>query len=388
MKQLTCEVCGGNDLLKQEGVFVCQSCGCKYSADEVKKLMVQISEPVKVEGINNADEDLKRAETFVCLGLKEEAKNIYRELSIKYPADYRVWFGMWKNSFELSPNSIRLIPNENYYMYALKYANEEIKTTLMYEHDSWWNEYISLCNKNRLIPEYIGPKPGIMQSTASENENILKRLSNGEYSLIDMFETYRKNTDDKKLFTEGYIYRFIHQDGMLYFEEIEHKGVGYCGKKPFISNGKRRVYISEKGEVLSNQGRPITILNDKLVINDISQAGGIVNEYSMGGWKFQYNKRDENNIQSSGACYIASAVYGSYDCPQVWTLRRYRDYTLAETWHGRAFIKAYYAISPTLVKLFGNTNWFKSFWKNKLDRMVSNLKNKGFEDKPYDDRKW
>lgn len=21
-----------------------------------------------------------------------------------------------------------------------------------------------------------------------------------------------------------------------------------------------------------------------------------------------------------------------YDCPQVWTLRRYRDYTLAETW--------------------------------------------------------
>ncbi|NLX93020.1 MAG: hypothetical protein GXZ02_03995, partial [Clostridiales bacterium] len=45
-----------------------------------------------------------------------------------------------------------------------------------------------------------------------------------------------------------------------------------------------------------------------------------------------------SNIQGTGGCYVATAVYGSYDCPQVWTLRRYRDYTLAETWYGRAFI--------------------------------------------------
>ena len=45
----------------------------------------------------------------------------------------------------------------------------------------------------------------------------------------------------------------------------------------------------------------------------------------------------------SGGCYVATAVYGSYDCPQVWTLRRYRDFALAETWHGRAFIHLYYA---------------------------------------------
>ena len=49
-------------------------------------------------------------------------------------------------------------------------------------------------------------------------------------------------------------------------------------------------------------------------------------------------------------CYVATAVYGSYDCPQVWTLRRFRDHTLAASWYGRSFIRAYYAISPTLVK--------------------------------------
>ena len=42
-------------------------------------------------------------------------------------------------------------------------------------------------------------------------------------------------------------------------------------------------------------------------------------------------------------------------------MRRYRDYTLAETWYGRAFIRTYYAISPTLPRKsgFGHTNWFK-----------------------------
>ena len=89
-----------------------------------------------------------------------------------------------------------------------------------------------------------------------------------------------------------------------------------------------------------------------------------------------------------GGCYVATAVYGSYDCPQVWTLRRYRDYTLAETWYGRAFIKVYYAVSPTLVKWFGNTEWFKKMWRGKLDHMVDKLKNSGVEDTPYEDRLW
>jgi hypothetical protein len=90
----------------------------------------------------------------------------------------------------------------------------------------------------------------------------------------------------------------------------------------------------------------------------------------------------------SGGCYVATAVYGSYDCPEVWTLRRYRDYTLAETWYGRAFIKAYYAISPTLVKWFGHTEWFKTMWRGILDPMVSNLRKQGVESSPYQDRNW
>ena len=72
----------------------------------------------------------------------------------------------------------------------------------------------------------------------------------------------------------------------------------------------------------------------------------------------------------------------------MWTLRRYRDYALAETWCGRVFIRTYYTISPTVVKWFGNTEWFKNLWKVKLDKMVSKLQTKGFESAPYEDRRW
>lgn len=94
----------------------------------------------------------------------------------------------------------------------------------------------------------------------------------------------------------------------------------------------------------------------------------------------------QNNSKKSGGCYVATAVYGSYDCPQVWTLRRYRDYKLASTWYGRTFIRIYYATSPTLVKLFGKTNWFNKVFKSKLDCKVAKLQNIGYESSPYSDR--
>ena len=94
------------------------------------------------------------------------------------------------------------------------------------------------------------------------------------------------------------------------------------------------------------------------------------------------------NGQSGGGCYVATAVYGSYDCPEVWTLRRFRDEVLAETWYGRLFIRLYYAVSPTAVKLFGDSPWFQNFFRDKLDTMVSKLQADGFESAPYEDKAW
>ena len=53
MKQLTCEMCGSTDLVKQDGVFVCQTCGCKYSIEEARKMMVEGT--VEVTGTVNTN---------------------------------------------------------------------------------------------------------------------------------------------------------------------------------------------------------------------------------------------------------------------------------------------------------------------------------------------
>ena len=100
------------------------------------------------------------------------------------------------------------------------------------------------------------------------------------------------------------------------------------------------------------------------------------------------NQNFSGQSQSTGGCYVATCVYGSYDCPEVWTLRRYRDYDLSQTWHGRLFIKAYYAISPTIVRVFGKNEIIRKIWKMPIDRLVKSLREKGYESTEYNDRDW
>lgn len=89
--------------------------------------------------------------------------------------------------------------------------------------------------------------------------------------------------------------------------------------------------------------------------------------------------------QSSGGCYVATAVYGSYDCPEVWVLRRWRDDALVPTKPGRAFVRAYYAVSPRLVRIVGKQRWFIALTKKPLDRLVARLRRSGIADAPYRD---
>ena len=95
--------------------------------------------------------------------------------------------------------------------------------------------------------------------------------------------------------------------------------------------------------------------------------------------------QSSSKSSSSGGCYIATAVYGSYDCPEVCVLRRYRDNRLQKNTLGRLFVKVYYAISPTLVKWFGKKAWFTSLWRGYLDNKVSSLKKSGYSDEKYND---
>ena len=123
---------------------------------------------------------------------------------------------------------------------------------------------------------------------------------------------------------------------------------------------------------------------DKLTVNGEAVSG---TTFKMPAGKVTVSATFVEKPAQQG-CYIATSVYGSYDAPEVWTLRRFRDDVLGQTWYGRLFIKAYYATSPTLVRLFGDAEWFQNFWREKLDGLVQNLQDDGFESTPYQDKDW
>lgn len=110
----------------------------------------------------------------------------------------------------------------------------------------------------------------------------------------------------------------------------------------------------------------------------------LIKEYGEKARK--YDKNFQTPSVSRLGCYVATAIYGSYDCPEVWTLRRFRDNTLDTTWYGKSFIKVYYAVSPTLVKWFGNTSWFKNLLHKPLNHFVYKLNRKGVKNTPYNDK--
>lgn len=90
---------------------------------------------------------------------------------------------------------------------------------------------------------------------------------------------------------------------------------------------------------------------------------------------------EEETPRKRGGCYVATAVYGSYDCPEVWVLRRFRDETLMETRIGRQFVRTYYAISPAAVQYGGSA--FRFAAKFPVAKLVEFLRSRGVSDQPY-----
>ena len=76
---------------------------------------------------------------------------------------------------------------------------------------------------------------------------------------------------------------------------------------------------------------------------------------------------------------------GFYDCPAVWTLRRFRDIVLKRCRPGRMFIQAYYAISPGIVVRYGHAERFAGSCRRSLDKQVAHLQEKDIENIPYVD---
>lgn len=84
MKAMICEMCGGRDFIKQDGFWVCQFCGCKYSTEEERQLF-EITCKADVGGISACEQLLERGNTYLKLADYKAAQDTFKEFINTYP---------------------------------------------------------------------------------------------------------------------------------------------------------------------------------------------------------------------------------------------------------------------------------------------------------------
>lgn len=91
-----------------------------------------------------------------------------------------------------------------------------------------------------------------------------------------------------------------------------------------------------------------------------------------------------NLTPKKSGCYVATYVYGTYDCPELWMLRRWRDEKLDRRFIGRVFIRIYYRVSPNLIGHLGSNIFFAAIARTAVGILVRALKQSGYSQARYD----
>lgn len=417
MKALVCEMCNSPHLVKKDGMYVCENCGTRYTVEEAKKMMIEGSvdvsgSTVKVDNTAAIKNYMAMANNAYTSGNKSEAESYCNKIIEIDPTNYKAWFLKGKAAgWQSTLRNIRIEESINCFTNSVDNAPkdeiETIKKEASSEISSLSIALMGLCCDNFAEHPSEDNKADILNNLHYAKICSLLLLSKCGVEPTEFYKEVATMMNTavctawKNVITEDY-------------QHSEHPSK-YTWEQ-FKTRCAACIIILKSAIDLSDDDNQADIQRYKNLIDITTRlVYSCSYEYGQYGWNKEYSLADESQkyfidaimeyhskikeidpsyeipqrpSQNSGGCYVATAVYGSYDCPQVWTLRRYRDYTLAETWYGRAFIRIYYAISPTLVKWFGHTEWFKKMWKGTLDRMVNNLNAEGVENTPYKDRQW
>ncbi len=132
MVGLVCKRCGGNEFNREDGLYVCQHCGSKYTSEEANHAIIEplleLAFGMIAKYINGVDANGKSA------GIREEeyleAKKYLTQVEEADPGNWKLWF--YKGILEElnSPTFYRqeVISSFYYFENAMKFADDMIIT--------------------------------------------------------------------------------------------------------------------------------------------------------------------------------------------------------------------------------------------------------------------
>lgn len=158
MRVIKCEMCGGTDIIKEAGVYVCQSCGIKYSLEEAKKMMVEVQGTVdvrgsvKVENSASIDSLIKRAFMLIEVRDYNKARELLDQTLNIDPECAKAYVGQLLCELELNQESLLATESRDYqedklFERAVKFADAEYADQL--------EKYAELAKQERAKSDYF-----------------------------------------------------------------------------------------------------------------------------------------------------------------------------------------------------------------------------------------
>ena len=362
MKAIICEICGSHEFIKQDGIYLCEVCGTKYSVEEISALVREVSE-----------EELKTSQQKAQQKQKEEQKKVDAA------------------ELELQLHNARTARDAG----DLTGAAKLYETIFKQAPSSWEAAFYGA---------YIAAK----QCTIFQLRSVSHAMRSAVSTSLNLIRSHGTDRAQQISAVTEVAGRATEISDQLYNMAREH----YAGLDEESRTAGKQVVLNDctaAKEILYSLGNDIDALfpdfpelgmaaadawkagiekdNGLLQFLDYKEAArNAILEYVPKIQKYDGSYQPPELKEKKRGCYIATAVYGGYDCPQVWTLRRFQDERLAAAAPGRLLIRCYYAVSPALVRLFGKNRWFQAFWRALLDPLVRRLNAGGMENTPYRDR--
>lgn len=380
MKALTCEMCGSTEIIRKDGLYVCQACGTKYSVEDAKKMMaegtVEVKGTVKIDKSHELDNLIHLCESALEANNCEEALSYANRILEVDSSLYQGWLMKMQATaglgtlYDLRCQEIISLGEK-----TISYAKDDSEIIEVYNY--WlhtFNGLMQFCINNLYDPArqqncldiYYSQKEafgtGYTQDECLANDEVLNIICNQVPALASI----RLAIPNDKIGSSDILIQDVKVVANEWVDLQQAINANFNNYETGMSDELLKYFIDIHNEII--KGLPASS-KAEVSLENTAQDSGMSNESN-----------------SSGPCYVATAIYGSYNCQEVWTLRRFRDYTLAESWYGRLFIRVYYAISPSLVKHFGHSKWFRAIFHSPLNRFVKCLQNKGVESTPYVDK--
>jgi len=116
-----------------------------------------------------------------------------------------------------------------------------------------------------------------------------------------------------------------------------------AGVYKIVGSSWKQIYPVNEASGVSNVSLSGNVLNFRIKDNseaDLNKTSGVVKDPVVVG-----------TIETGGgggACFIATAAFGSYMDPYVQILRAFRDTYLSTNWIGRELVNLYYRVSPSI----------------------------------------